>query len=337
MVSVTGQLSFDDFGAAIRYLTPKPSGLLIPIDAAHKRVYGFTMSIIQLRSFVEVYRQGSVSKAARALGLTQPAVSGHIASLEAQIERKLFTRHARGVSPTVIADELARRVSLSLDIAENALAEVKARSAVLSGTIHLCGPSDILSDLIANRIKALTASGLAVHLSPANDTAQIEMLLEGRADFAFSVRPSDDPRIGMEVYGQEEMLLVAAPAVAEQIAHSPDLANGLRVTPYLTYDVERYVVHNWLEYNGIELALGQEAIIAPDLRALRNFVVQGLGWSVIPSYLVRSALSDGALVEVKGSQGNLLMSFHLLWLKSAMRNPRTARAKALLTQPHDPE
>ena len=70
------------------------------------------------------------------------------------------------------------------------------------------------------------------------------------------------------------------------------------------------------------------------LLGLRNFVVQGLGWSVIPSYLVRSALSDGALVEVNGQKGNPLMSFHLLWLKSAMRNPRTARAKALLASRH---
>lgn len=94
------------------------------------------MSIIQLRSFVEVYRQGSISRAARSLGLTQPAVSGHISSLEAQIARKLFTRHARGVKPTLIADELAARVSEALDKAENALAEVRARSEVVTGTIH---------------------------------------------------------------------------------------------------------------------------------------------------------------------------------------------------------
>ena len=291
------------------------------------------MSIIQLRSFVEVYRQGSISKAANALGLTQPAVSGHISSLEAQIERKLFTRHARGVKPTVIADELARRVSKSLDTAENALAEVKARSSVLSGTIHLCGPSDILSDLVGTQVSALAASGLAVHLTPANDAAQIEMLLEGRADFAFSVRTSDDPRIGQEVYGEEEMLLVASPQIAEKIAQGDNLSKGLTDAPYLTYDVPRSVVLGWLEHNGLDIALGQEAVIAPDLRALRNFVVQGLGWSVIPGYLIKSALADRILIEVQGPNGNPSMAFHLLWLKSAMRNPRTARAKVLLERP----
>lgn len=290
------------------------------------------MSIMQLRSFVEVYRQGSVSRAARELGLTQPAVSGHIASLEAQIERTLFVRHARGVKPTVIADELAQRVSRALDTAESALAEAKARSSVLSGTIYLCGPSDILSDLIIDRLAELVANDLAVRLLPANDAALIEMLIEGRADFAFAVPPCDDPRIGCSTYGSEEMVLVAAPGLLQSIGKGSKLADGLKSTPYLTYDIQRSVIHGWLEHNALEIQLGPEAVAAPDLRALRNFVERGLGWSVFPRYLIKSAVGEGALVEIPGPRGNPRMSFHLLWLKSATRNPRTAKAKALLEQ-----
>lgn len=285
---------------------------------------------MQLRSFVEVYRQGSVSKAARELGLTQPAVSGHIASLEAQLERALFVRHARGVKPTIIADELAQRVSRALDTAENALAEAKARSSVLKGTIYLCGPSDILSDLIVDRLAILVANDLAVQLLPANDSASTEMLIEGRADFAFAVVPSDDPRIGCAVYGEEEMVLVAAPGMLQGIRRGAQLATRLQSTPYLTYDIPRSVIRGWLKHNGIDFELGPEAIVAPDLRALRNFVERGLGWSVIPRYLVKAALAEGTLVEIPGPKGNPQMSFHLLWLKSGVRNPRTAKAKALL-------
>ncbi|MFM7376537.1 MAG: LysR family transcriptional regulator, partial [Erythrobacter sp.] len=43
------------------------------------------MSLQQLRTFVEVYRRRSLSDAARALGITQPAASQHIASLETQL------------------------------------------------------------------------------------------------------------------------------------------------------------------------------------------------------------------------------------------------------------
>ena len=291
------------------------------------------MSIIQLRSFVEVYRQGSVSKAARELGLTQPAVSGHIASLEAQIERKLFTRHARGVRPTIIADELALRVSSALDIAENALAEAKARSVVLSGTIHLCGASDILSDLVTEHLHALTANDLVVQLIPATDQTSVEMLLEGRADFAFAVATFDDQRLGHEVYGEEELVLSATPAIADAIRTAGTLAKGLQEAPHLAYDIQQTLVRLWLDHNGMDMEPGKEAVTVPDLRALRNFARSGFGWTVIPRYLIESLLADGTLAEIEGPRGNPVTAYHLLWLKSAMRNPRTAKARALLLNP----
>ena len=80
----------------------------------------------RLRTFVEVYRQRSISGAARALDLTQPAVSQHIASLEGAIGRQLFERHAQGVTPTAAADELAADIGDRLDLAEAALAETGA-------------------------------------------------------------------------------------------------------------------------------------------------------------------------------------------------------------------
>ena len=73
------------------------------------------MSLLLLRSFVEVYRHCSLSDAARSLGLTQPAFSQHIAALEVQVGLPLFARHSRGVRPTAIADDLAATIGTSLD------------------------------------------------------------------------------------------------------------------------------------------------------------------------------------------------------------------------------
>lgn len=293
------------------------------------------MSITLLRSFVEVYRQGSVSRASEQLGLTQPAVSGHIASLEAMIERKLFSRHARGVKPTVIADELVRRVAGAIDTAENALAEAKARSKSLTGTIHICGPSDILSDLVLDRLRLLTSSNLSVNLAPATGTEILDRVTEGRADFGFSVVVPDDPKVDCASYGAEELILVACPEVAEQIAGRGPLADGLSKTPYIDYDLDQYLVRQWLDHNGIALRDGEVIATAPDLRAIRNLVTNGFGWSVLPAYLVRSGLKDGTLAQITGDAGNPTVEFFLVWSKSAMRNPRSAMAKSLLLRAWD--
>ncbi|WP_436357722.1 LysR family transcriptional regulator [Brevundimonas sp. CEF1] len=290
------------------------------------------MSILHLRSFVEVYRQGSVSKAAEELGLTQPAVSGHIASLEAQIERKLFIRHARGVKPTVIADELAARSSGAIDTAENVLAEFRARSMKMSGTIHLSGPSDILSDLVVDRLKALTARNLSIQLHPALGPEIITTLVEGRSDFAFALQPPVDARLEAASYGLEELLLVAEPGLAQDLSNSADLGAAMTTNGFLSYDLERYLLRMWVAHNGLAIGNAEEVVTTPDLRALRNFVVRGFGWSVLPRYLVAAELSAGSLVAVPGPVGNPSIEYFILWLKSAMRNPRTARAKALLLQ-----
>ena len=61
--------------------------------------------LAHLRTFLEVYRQKSFSKAANALGITQPAVSQQVQALEVLIGKPLFIRQSRGVVPTDVAEE----------------------------------------------------------------------------------------------------------------------------------------------------------------------------------------------------------------------------------------
>src|SRR5271168_2179124 len=61
----------------------------------------------ELRTYVEVSRDGSLSGAARRLGLTQPTVGRHIDALEEALGLTLFTRSPRGLAPTPAAIALA--------------------------------------------------------------------------------------------------------------------------------------------------------------------------------------------------------------------------------------
>ena len=59
------------------------------------------------RSFLAVVREGSLSAAARLLGMTQPSLGRHIRELEAELGVALFTRSPQGLIPTDLGDELA--------------------------------------------------------------------------------------------------------------------------------------------------------------------------------------------------------------------------------------
>ncbi|WP_040848948.1 helix-turn-helix domain-containing protein, partial [Nitrospirillum viridazoti] len=52
------------------------------------------------RSFLAVLREGSLSAAGRALGLTQPSVGRHVEELERALGATLFTRSPQGLTPT---------------------------------------------------------------------------------------------------------------------------------------------------------------------------------------------------------------------------------------------
>lgn len=81
------------------------------------------------RSFLAVARSGSLSAAARTLGLTQPTLGRHIAALEETLDTKLFTRSQRGLMPTAQA-------LLLVPFAESMEASAEAFARSGSGEAH---------------------------------------------------------------------------------------------------------------------------------------------------------------------------------------------------------
>src|ERR1700738_5393289 len=97
--------------------------------------------LMHLRSFIALYRSGSIKKAFQYLNLPQPAGSGHLRALETQIGRDLFTRTSRGIIPTAAANELARSSGPHIDALE--LLGERAQISDYEGTVHLGGPADV--------------------------------------------------------------------------------------------------------------------------------------------------------------------------------------------------
>lgn len=286
------------------------------------------MSLQQLRTFVEVYRRRSLSDAARALGITQPAASQHIASLETQLGHPLFDRHSRGVRPTAIAEDLARAIGGSLDVAEAALAAARARSIRTSGTVHIAAPSDMLGEMIAPRLGPLLAAGLDLRLHIGGRDALYAMLLDDKVHLGFTASQPDDARLAYHKVGTEDLRAVAAPAVVERIGRGA-LAEALDEVPHLAYDLDRPLVRNWLEANSIAVSR-PPALTAPDLRVLRSALCAGLGWTVLPGYLTDADRAACTLVEIAAPVSVPTNSFYLVWAKSSLRHPRVALARDAL-------
>tara|TARA_R110001583_G_scaffold22377_9_gene84043 strand:- start:3164 stop:4054 length:891 start_codon:yes stop_codon:yes gene_type:complete len=290
------------------------------------------MSLVRLRTFIEVYRQGSISSASRMLNLTQPAVSQHIAGLEIAIGRPLFERSATGVTPTSAADELAMDIGDKLDLAESALASAKARSMDVSGVLQFVGHADFIAEVLSEQILPLLEAGIRVRMHTGDGPFVNNMLIEGHCDLGISAHPVIDSRLKSEKIMTSRALPVASPIVAQRIIDTPDLATALATEPMLAYNLELSLIENWIVKNKLKSDRLIPAVVSQDLRAQRKMLIQGFGWSVIPEFLCATQIEKNELVELPSPVGTNELHYYLIWSPSALRQVRVAHARQTLLQ-----
>ena len=100
------------------------------------------------RSFLGVLREGSLSAAARALGLTQPTLGRHIDALEESLGAKLFTRSQHGLTPTPAARELAVHAEAMEAAAEAFRRAASGEAAETGGTVRLTASNIIGAEVL---------------------------------------------------------------------------------------------------------------------------------------------------------------------------------------------
>ena len=141
------------------------------------------------RSFLAVVRDGSLSRAARALALTQPTLGRHIDALEAALDLPLFTRSQHGLTPTAAALAFIPHAEAMATAAEALMRAASGAAEEERGTVRLTA-SDIVGGALLPPILARFQEhhpGIILELALSNRT---EDLLRRDADIAIRmVRP----------------------------------------------------------------------------------------------------------------------------------------------------
>jgi DNA-binding transcriptional LysR family regulator len=135
------------------------------------------------RSFLAVLTEGSLSGAARALGLTQPTLARHIDALEQAVGLELFVRSQAGLSPT---DGALALKPYAEDLARTAAAMLRAASGhgtAVAGTVRVTASETIGAEVLPPLFARLCERhpGLEIELVLANT---VDNLLRREADIA---------------------------------------------------------------------------------------------------------------------------------------------------------
>lgn len=151
------------------------------------------MEIRVLRYFLEIAREGSVTRAAERLHVSQPTLSKQIKELEAELGKKLFIRSSFSVRLTEEGMLLRKRAEDILDMVGKTEAEFKALGEITGGDIRIgCAESDGMKYL-AQRVKSLQEQypRLRLHLYSGNTEDVEERLDRGLLDFAVIAQEVD--------------------------------------------------------------------------------------------------------------------------------------------------
>lgn len=177
------------------------------------------MEIRELRAFVAITEDGSLSAAARRLHLSQSAISQTVQSLERQLGVRLLDRDRTGARPTDAGKVLLREAKSLIDHHDRAVALIagpQAQAAVLRIGVPLEFPADVLPAAFAEL--ATSHPDIRVELRHAASAAQLAALRAGDLDLGLVRDRPYDPALDAVLAVEEAIGVVLSDARASEIA-----------------------------------------------------------------------------------------------------------------------
>ncbi|MGW4205307.1 LysR family transcriptional regulator [Streptomyces sp. NPDC004726] len=271
-----------------------------------------------LELLIAIARHGSLGLAARELGITQPAASGRVRSMERRLGVALVDRSPRGSRLTeagVLVTDWARRV---VEAAEAFDAGTRALRGDRDSRLRVAASMTIAEYLLPGWLIALRAHrpDTAVSLLADNSAAVAAHLLAGEADLGFVEGLAVPEGLDGAVIGHDRLIVVAAPGHPWTRRRTPLPAGELARTPLILREYgsgTRQVLDSALAGYG---GLADPLLELASTTAAKAAAVSGAGPAVLSELAVREELSSRRLVEVRVPDISLDRSLRAVWRRS---------------------
>jgi len=281
----------------------------------------------QLQYFVAVAEQGSVTRAAQNLSISQSSVTEALKELETDLGVTLFDRHPRGLTITHNGHQFLRHATKILATVSDARTSFSGQQSALSGTLNIGVTSlvagYVLSDLLARYRRA--CPGVDVSAIEDNGGYLEHLLVGGELDVAVMVISNLRDRMALQAEILETSpyrlwLPMGHPLVSADIISVADIARE----PLIMLTVDE------IEENTGKLlsALGARPHVAfrtRSVEAVRSLVATGAGVALLPDLVYRPWSLEGDRIESRDVSGSLpVVQVGMVWRKGSSL-PQAAR------------
>lgn len=243
------------------------------------------MDLTRLQYFVAVAEAGSLSRAAAALHMSQPALSRQVLLLEEELGQRLFERTGRGVQATESGTALLAHARGIFDLAERARVDMRERQASPRGRLTVGLPPRLAHVLTADLIERFHArfpeatvtvvEGLSIRLR--------EWLVAGRVDLALLFDPPPSPQLQQETLLREPLVLISVQKLPQRLRLA-EVAQRALVMPSGP-NALRQLLEQHTRPRGLPLQLVAEV---DSVQTVLSLVARGVADTVLPLSATRA-------------------------------------------------
>ena len=276
-----------------------------------------------LLAFVTVAREGSFTRAAAQLGVSQSALSHTIRGLEAKLGIRLLTRTTRSVSATDAGQRLLASVAPRFD---EILAEVAALSELRdkpAGTVRISAAEHVADTVIWPRLEPFLPQYPDIIVEVAVEYGMID-IVANRYDAG--VRLGDQvakDMIAVRIAPDLKMAVVGAPAYFKQHA-APLTPHDLTAHNCINLRLTTYGgLYAWeFEKDGQALNVRvQGQLVYNSSRPMLRAALAGFGLACVPEVIAREHIAAGRLVQVLADWMPSFPGYHLYYPSRRQSSP----------------
>lgn len=287
------------------------------------------MDLHQLKTFVTVAREGSVTRASGLLHLSQPAVSAHIKAMEDALGLSLFERTPRGMSLTRDGQRLLDKAERTLAAHQELLAEATRSKGELTGKLRLGAGSNSSHEAVGRLLTTLAARFPGVDVGLEHRTSQeiLAGIRSGTLDAGFYNESGEAERdLATIEVAELAIFLVAAPGVVAA-ADPPDWA-AIAELPWI-YPTKSACCSRAAERLFTSHRLQPKRVISADRQDVtRTLIASGIGVGLLHADTARSAQRLGEVVLLYETETRVRILF--AYLASRAEDPLLAAASAIM-------
>lgn len=277
-------------------------------------------TIRQLQYFVAVAEQGSVSRAAQNLSISQSSVTEAIKELEGDLGVGLFDRHPRGLAITHKGHQFLRHATKILADVSDARRTFSGEAEASAGRLQLGVTSlvagYVLSDLLARYRRAFP--GVDVSAIEDNGDYLEHLLIGGELDVAVMVISNLRDRMAL----QAEILEVSPYRLWLPLGHKLAGADSIGLADIAAEPLIMLTVDEIEENTGkLLMALGARPHVAfrtRSVEAVRSLVATGAGVALLPDLVYRPWSLEGDRIESRDVSGALpVVQVGMVWRRGS--------------------